>query len=99
MNARLLERQFAEARIHANALRHIIQQLESLKASLQSEEIERIVVEMAQTPQILEEECCDKEIRPLCLSLEESAMQLQEIADLIGFRIVAFLVEEGFGEE
>ena len=99
MNARLLERQLTEARIHADALSHTIQQLEALKTSVQSEEIERIVVEMCQTPQILSEEVVDEEIRPLCISLEESARQLQEIADLIGFSIVAFLVEEGFGTE
>ena len=44
MNANLLERQLTEARIHADALSRTVQQLEALKTSLQSEEINRIVV-------------------------------------------------------
>ena len=84
MNANLLERQLTEARIHADALSRTVQQLEALKTSLQSEEINRIVVEMSRTPQILREDLLREEIIPLCTSLEETSMQLQEIADLIG---------------
>lgn len=98
MNANLLERQLIEARIHADALSHTVQQLEALKTSLQSEEINRIVVEMT-TPLILREDLLREEIRPLCTSLEEISMQLQEIADLIGYSIIVPLVEEGFEEE
>ena len=99
MNANLLERQLTEARIHADALSRTVQQLEALKTSLQSEEINRIVVEMSRTPQILREDLLREEIRPLCTSLEETSMQLQEIADLIGNSIIVLLVEEGFEEE
>ena len=100
MNARQLERQLAEARIHADALSHIVQQLEALKASLQSEGIDEVIAEMSRAPQILSQEgLLQEEIRPLCTSLEETSMKLQEIADLIGYSIIVFLVEEGFDEE
>ena len=99
MNANLLERQLTEARIHADALSRTVQQLEALKTSLQSEEINRIVVEMSRTPQILREDLLREEISPLCTSLEETSMQLQEIADLIGNSIIVLLVEEGFEDE
>ena len=98
MNARLLERQLIEARIHADTLSRTIQQLEALKTSF-LEATDDIIIEMGRIPQILEEECCDTEIRPLCTSLEKSAMQLQEIADSIGYSIIVPLVEEGLGTE
>ena len=49
--------------------------------------------------QVLREDLLREEIRPLCTSLEEISMQLQEIADLIGNSIIVLLVEEGFEEE
>lgn len=100
MNAHLLERQLAEARIHADTLSHIVQQLEALKISLQSKEIDRIVLEMSPAPQILSQEnVLREEIRPLCTSLEDTSEKLHEIADLIGYNIIVPLVEEGYDEE
>ena len=99
MNAALLERQLIEARIHADVLNRTAQQLEVLKASLQSEGITRIIEDLTSTPQTLNEDLLREEIRPLCTSLEKTSMQLVEIIDLIGNEIIVFLVEEGFEEE
>ena len=92
MNAHLLERQLAEARIHADVVSRTVQQLEALKTSLQSDEIDRIVLEMSRTSLILSQErLLEEEIRPLCTALEETSMQLEEIADLIEFEIIVRL--------
>lgn len=100
MNKHLLERQLIEARIHADTLSHIVQQLEALKTSLQSEGIDRIVLEMAGVTPILEQDdLLREEIIPLCTSLEDASRQLEEVANLIGYNIIAPLEEEGYEVE
>ena len=95
MNQERLERQLIEARIHADILSHAVQQLETLKTSLQSEEINQVVLKMM-TPLTLREDLLREEILPLVTSLEEASEQLYKIAELIGVSIIAPLEEEGF---
>ena len=83
MNAVLLERQLIEARIHADALNRTAEQLKALEASLQSEEIDRIIKQIDGFPQILEDHSVGEVIIALHNSLSDAEHQLSEIVRLI----------------
>ena len=90
MNVDLLERQFIEVQIHAEALKHTVKQFEAFKVSLQSEEINRIVEQM----HLLHENLAGEVIIPLYDSLSETERQLSEIIRLLdGLDLEEYLEE------
>ena len=80
MNTDLLERQFIEAQVHADALKRTVQQFEAFKASLQSEKINQIVEELDSLHDFT---LLEKVIAPLADSLSETVRELQDIDNLL----------------